>query len=260
MQGNLVHVCTLARVVVLFGFFFWLKFLITPTLWNLVKYLRQLHVQLPTVGAEQSGAVQDGPPQAVGIRVRGMQQLRSAIVCGGGRFVILIYVARYAMCGGGRGVCTSRGRSRVWSGLAGLSRVSMVCSRKVQFNLKRLQDLQQVPNTVKTLFSPFTAAITSFRHEQGELSFSVEVCIWAGRLYARKSQSPFQVWNRVIKILMINGCHCQSLFPFLPPLFAAHRCLRDIRWQWWASTSPSDTSTKFSWTCCRFVTKTEETK
>lgn len=61
--------------------------------------------------------------------------------------------------------------------LSGLSPVFMVWLHKVQFKLKRLQDLQQVPNAVKMLFSPFTAAITSSKHERGELSFSVEVWI-----------------------------------------------------------------------------------
>lgn len=35
------------------------------------------------------------PPEAVGIRVLEMQELRPAFICAGGEFLILIYVAKY---------------------------------------------------------------------------------------------------------------------------------------------------------------------
>lgn len=48
------------------------------------------------------------------------------------------------------------------------------------------------------------------------------------------------------------------IFPFA--LTAVLRCPQDTPWLWWALTSPSDISTKSSWTCCQFVTKMGGTK
>lgn len=52
-------------------FFFWLKFIIIPTLWNcrdLAKCLWQLHIQVLMLAAEQRGAVQNvSPPWGSGV-------------------------------------------------------------------------------------------------------------------------------------------------------------------------------------------------
>lgn len=70
-------------------------------------------------------------------------------------------------------------------------------------------------------------------------------------------QFPVQVGSWAITILINPTIKAFLLFS---PCFTAHRCLRGIQWLWWALTSPCGTSTRFSWTCSPFVTKTEETK
>lgn len=81
------------------AFFSWLKFIITPKLWNfkdLAKCLQQLHIQVLTAGAEQRGAVQNKTLlEVVGVHVVEMQEILPVLICVGGEFLILISVAKY---------------------------------------------------------------------------------------------------------------------------------------------------------------------
>ena len=118
--------------------------------------------------AKRSSAECNPPHKTVGIWVLEMQELCPAFICMGREFLILICVAKYYMSTGSRGICKRRRRTA--HGEKG-QLLGVILSWAVSFlfhvlfvwgaiYVEQLQDLQQTTNTVKTLFSLFTAAIT----------------------------------------------------------------------------------------------------